>query len=315
MLYQAALRAELTRRLGVAWGPVSEHGQAELAGIPQQLLARFSTRTAEVEAAAEAKITELERALGRAVGGRRTRAGLSPRGARHASPKPHEPVAELSLYERWAAEARDAGWEPAAVVQAAIGRATPWCAPHPGTRGQRRRGRVVRRAGDVHPPRRRASRRPPRRSRRRRATQASVRAHVERLADAVLADPMVVCLQPPERVEPPPASGAPRRWERLGRAPSSVGTRPASMLRVEGRHLARGADRPRRRCRASSSARCSTAPSPPSRSRSARDQHDALRAVTSRGRRVEDVIGPAGSGKTSMLRVAARGLVRLRAIT
>ena len=35
MLYQAALRAELTRRLGVAWGPVSEHGQAELAGIPQ----------------------------------------------------------------------------------------------------------------------------------------------------------------------------------------------------------------------------------------------------------------------------------------
>src|SRR5438270_304546 len=29
MLYQAALRAELTRRLGVAWGPVSEHGQGE----------------------------------------------------------------------------------------------------------------------------------------------------------------------------------------------------------------------------------------------------------------------------------------------
>ena len=65
MLYQAALRAELTCRLGVTWGPVSEHGQAELAGIPQQLLARFSTRTAEVEAAAEAKIAELERALGR----------------------------------------------------------------------------------------------------------------------------------------------------------------------------------------------------------------------------------------------------------
>src|SRR6266487_2493392 len=61
MLYQAALRAELTRRLGVAWGPVSEHGQAELAGIPRQLLARFSTRATEVEAAAEAKIAELER--------------------------------------------------------------------------------------------------------------------------------------------------------------------------------------------------------------------------------------------------------------
>ena len=30
------LRAELTRRVGVVWGPVSEHGQAELAGIPQR---------------------------------------------------------------------------------------------------------------------------------------------------------------------------------------------------------------------------------------------------------------------------------------
>src|SRR5947208_6506942 len=47
MLYQAALRAELTRRLGVAWGPVTVHGQTELAGIPRELLARFSTRATE----------------------------------------------------------------------------------------------------------------------------------------------------------------------------------------------------------------------------------------------------------------------------
>jgi len=46
---------------------VSEHGQAELAGMPQELLARFSTRTAEVETAAEAKVAELEGALGRAL--------------------------------------------------------------------------------------------------------------------------------------------------------------------------------------------------------------------------------------------------------
>src|SRR6266511_4782145 len=65
MLYQAGLRAELTRRLGLAWGPVTEHGQAELAGMPRQLLARFSTRAAEVEAAAEAKVADLEGALGR----------------------------------------------------------------------------------------------------------------------------------------------------------------------------------------------------------------------------------------------------------
>ena len=35
------------------------------------------------------------------------------------------------------------------------------------------------------------------------------------------------------------------------------------------------------------------------------DQHDAVRAVTSQGRRIEVVIGPAGTGKTTMLRVAA----------
>ena len=36
------------------------------------------------------------------------------------------------------------------------------------------------------------------------------------------------------------------------------------------------------------------------------DQHDALCAITSQGRRLEVVIGPAGSGKTTMLRVATR---------
>src|SRR5439155_4833008 len=121
MLYQAALRAELTRRLGVAWGPVSEHGQAELAGMPQPLLVHFSTRATEVDAAAEAKIVELEAALGRALEaderGRVYRlAVLDTR-----RPKQHETVHELTLYERWAGEARDAGWEPADVIEAAIG--------------------------------------------------------------------------------------------------------------------------------------------------------------------------------------------------
>lgn len=32
-LYQAALRTELATRLGVTFGPVSEHGQAEIAGV------------------------------------------------------------------------------------------------------------------------------------------------------------------------------------------------------------------------------------------------------------------------------------------
>ena len=200
MLYQAGLRAELTRRLGVVWGPVSAHGQAELAGIPRDLLARFSTRSAEVEAAAEVKITELEQALGRALEaderGRVYRlAVLDTR-----RPKAHEHVPTVSLYERWAAEARDAGWEPARVVEAALG-------AH-GLGARRTRAQVVRAVVDGLCVERATFTR-------RDVVQAvighvdsavgerasSVRAVVEEITDAVLADLMVVSLQAPERSE------------------------------------------------------------------------------------------------------------------
>ena len=49
-LYQSVLRAELTHRYGVAWGPIV-NGQAEIAGIPAELLEVFSKRTAQVDAA------------------------------------------------------------------------------------------------------------------------------------------------------------------------------------------------------------------------------------------------------------------------
>ncbi len=47
-LYQAHLRAELVRRLGVEWTPV-RRGQAEINGIPSQVLRAFSRRRAELE--------------------------------------------------------------------------------------------------------------------------------------------------------------------------------------------------------------------------------------------------------------------------
>ena len=46
-LYQAQLRAELTRRIGVEWGPIA-NGCADVAGIPDQVLREFSTRRAEI---------------------------------------------------------------------------------------------------------------------------------------------------------------------------------------------------------------------------------------------------------------------------
>jgi conjugative relaxase-like TrwC/TraI family protein len=48
-LYEAHLRWELTRRLGVEWGPV-RNGIADIAGIPKPVLREFSTRRREIEA-------------------------------------------------------------------------------------------------------------------------------------------------------------------------------------------------------------------------------------------------------------------------
>ena len=47
-LYEAQLRVELTRRLGVEWRPV-RNGIADLVGIPQPVLDAFSIRRAEIE--------------------------------------------------------------------------------------------------------------------------------------------------------------------------------------------------------------------------------------------------------------------------
>lgn len=48
-LYEAALRRELTARLGVEWGPV-RNGIADLAAVPRSVIDVFSTRRAQIEA-------------------------------------------------------------------------------------------------------------------------------------------------------------------------------------------------------------------------------------------------------------------------
>ncbi len=46
-VYHATLRVELTRRLGVAWGPVV-NGIADIAGVPDDVLVEFSSRTGDI---------------------------------------------------------------------------------------------------------------------------------------------------------------------------------------------------------------------------------------------------------------------------
>ncbi|MFN8212147.1 MAG: MobF family relaxase [Candidatus Nanopelagicales bacterium] len=110
-LYQAALRAELATRLGVVFGPVSEHGQAEIAGIPDELLAAWSTRTAAIMAEAVPTIAEAEASLGREVSAaERARIVKTAVLATRPPKDPHVPVE--GLRERWRKQAAALGWTP-----------------------------------------------------------------------------------------------------------------------------------------------------------------------------------------------------------
>ena len=85
-LYQSVLRAELTHRYGVAWEPIV-NGQAEIAGMPAELLAVFSKRTAQVDAALAVKVDEFREREGRDPT-RWERAALSREAAgRHPGPQ------------------------------------------------------------------------------------------------------------------------------------------------------------------------------------------------------------------------------------
>jgi conjugative relaxase-like TrwC/TraI family protein len=63
-LYQSVLRAEVTNRYGVAFGDIVK-GQAEIAGVPCELLALFSKRTVQVDDALAVKVAEFSQREGR----------------------------------------------------------------------------------------------------------------------------------------------------------------------------------------------------------------------------------------------------------
>jgi conjugative relaxase-like TrwC/TraI family protein len=103
-LYQAVLRGELTRRLGVAWGPV-RHGVAEVTGIGAPLRKLFSTRRAEIEEHLAEHGQDGPRAA--QVAALATRA-----------PKRH--VADAVLRSGWRERARASEFPPDAVIAEAL---------------------------------------------------------------------------------------------------------------------------------------------------------------------------------------------------
>lgn len=109
-VYAAALRSELTERLGVSWSPVVD-GHADIEGVPAELLDVFSKRSAQVEA----KFAEL---IGRWVDEHdgsepdpRTIAGLERKAALASRPCKEAIVDADALRNEWRREAQASGFE------------------------------------------------------------------------------------------------------------------------------------------------------------------------------------------------------------
>ena len=112
MLYNAALRVELTVRLGVAWNPVDRNGQADIDEVPPELIEVFSKRRQDVERRGAQRIATLEARLGRTLTDdeRAEQYQFATYDTRPA--KTGDPDDAASLGGRWRMEADAAGWAP-----------------------------------------------------------------------------------------------------------------------------------------------------------------------------------------------------------
>lgn len=104
-VYQSVLRGQLTRRLGVAWGPVHK-SVAEIVGVPEEVCREFSTRRRQIEAALDPGVES------RAA---RQRAAYRTRPA-----KPH--TGERLLRDRWAGRVAGLGHDPTVLVAGVLDR-------------------------------------------------------------------------------------------------------------------------------------------------------------------------------------------------
>ncbi len=306
MVYQAALRAETTARLGVSWGPVDRHGQADIAGVPNALISRYSKRAQAVEAEAKARVAELEARLGRGLTAperQRTyeRAVLDTRNPKaHRSAQPE--LSDEGLHDRWLADAISAGLAPESWLGEVLDRpgvhqhvdldtvdeSLAELATAPSTWGRRHVVRALaRRApGDL------------------RSAEAT-RRWVEQATDAVLAHPGVVALVAPAP-EPPEdlrrrdgrsvyeAHGAPR-FSTLATLAREQHVLDAA---VAGREAGRAVAHPQA-LEVTIEAHGL-----------GEDQAEALRRLTGGGEAITCLVGPAGAGKSRAMGAAAEAWTR-----
>ena len=121
-LYHASLRAELTRSLGVEWAePV--HGIAEMAGVPDDVLAEFSSRTKAVEERIEDKLERFVESFERDPTPRE-RWRLEREAVTESRPSKSHGDDAWSLHAEWAERAAAIGHDPEYVIGAAVSQPT-----------------------------------------------------------------------------------------------------------------------------------------------------------------------------------------------
>src|SRR5205085_481306 len=118
--YHACLRAELTRSLGVSWR-TPDNGIAELAGISEHVLARFSTRTDQLETRLQHKLDRFRSTMGRDPTDRE-RWRLEREAARDSRPSKNRVPRAEELAPLWRRELADLGLTPQQVTAEVIGR-------------------------------------------------------------------------------------------------------------------------------------------------------------------------------------------------
>jgi conjugative relaxase-like TrwC/TraI family protein len=119
-LNHAGLRSELTRRLGVEW-ETPEHGIAEIAGIPEVVLAAFSQRTRDVEGRLEQKLARFRADLGREPTVKE-RWRLEREAVVDSRPAKSHGVTQAQLHEEWRERTLRLGHEPRQLVEQVVGR-------------------------------------------------------------------------------------------------------------------------------------------------------------------------------------------------
>jgi conjugative relaxase-like TrwC/TraI family protein len=102
VLFQTAMRRELSQRLGVEWGPI-HHDSAEVAGIPARLLREFSQRTEQIAEWMEHRGVE----------------GLDAKNQALLDTRPSKPASTdfASVEAEWRQRAEQLGWGPAELDQ------------------------------------------------------------------------------------------------------------------------------------------------------------------------------------------------------